>query len=676
MSFAHRYTDSNSKPFQCRQCGRSFGRQDVLGRHLRLHTGSSSSTQYQNPTPETGTLQHDQGQAQGTPTPVAMTCLSQVEPAGLSNFPEPHNWLDSDNLLEWLMSDTNGNSTIPLPLVDFPGASSASEYIGLPVPGDLELAQAPQGPGNMALSQIYKLIDDLSRRLNSEVHHSGFTSSFLDACLDEFFKRVSPSFPVIHEQTFTLQKSIPPLLLNMVALGSLFVFETGALEKGEMLWRLGHTAVATSWQTLIETRGPWDAYDGVQLVLTALLGQTYALLSSNSNIRTTASVFHGLGFYWARTSGMYNVSEVLPEDLPTLQMSDEEKNTAWRSWAAIEVQRRAILGHYVLDGLISQASGSPASARHLINRIGTACSDEAFEAPTADEWIVEMQKSAKGNPMSEAFARVFSSNYATNPLQLSHFSIFVIIEGLQSLISDLYEAKGQVFGTVSKKQIIQAMLNIFEGNIMSRSEASNVHHLQVFIRWHSVFIEATAPSISIYRWLCSQFNLPQVLGGVHAKGHLGEFDLHSWAAKADALRATLHAISVTRILDNLPLSQAYTMHIPTAVFTSAVVMTAMCLLNRKVIEVPESYAWSDVWTSQLHGESASPNHETIEEFLGGLNPNNEKVMVSINLLGEINSLQIILKTVASRWGVSAQMNDIIGRLADIARENHGQSVLN
>ncbi|KAJ5763375.1 hypothetical protein N7533_002056 [Penicillium manginii] len=572
------------------------------------------------------------------------------------------------------MSDTNGNSTIPLPLIDFPGASSASEYLGLSGPGDLELAQGPQGPGNMALSQIYKLIDDLSRRLNSEVHHSGFTSSFLDACLDEFFRRVSPSFPVIHEQTFTPQKSIPPLLLNMVALGSLFVCETGALEKGEMLWRLGHTAVATSWQTLIEIRGPWDAYDGVQLVLTALLGQTYALLSSNSNIRTTASVFHGLGFYWARTSGMYNVTEVLPEDLPTLQMPDEQKNTAWRSWAAIEVQRRAILGHYILDGLISQASGSPASARHLINRIGTACSDEAFAAATADEWIVEMQNSTKGHQMSEAFSRVFSSDYATDPLQLSHFSIFVIIEGLQSLISDLHEAKGQAYGTVSKKQIIQAMLNIFEENVMARLEASNVHHLQVFIRWHSVFIEATASSISIYRWLCSHFNLPQVLGGVHAKGHLDEFDLQSWAAKGDALRAILHAISITRILDDLPLSQAYTMHIPTAVFTSAVVMTAMCLLNRDVIEVPEKYTWSDVWTSQLHGDTASADYENFEEVLEGLNPNNEKAMTSISLLGEINSLQMILKTVASRWSVSAQMNEIIGRLANIARENHGQSV--
>lgn len=641
---------------------------------MRLHT-SNSFSHHQNSRSENDALQDGQDKAHEKSHPEATNLLPQAEQVELSSFSEPHNWLDSDNLLEWLMSDINGASTVPLPLIDLPGAAVTTDSLGLPVLGDLELP-APQGPGNMALSQIYKLIDDLSRRLNSEVHHSGFTSPFLDVCLNEFFKRVSPSFPVIHEQTFTLQKSIPPLLLNMVALGSLFVCEKGALEKGEMLWRLGHTAVATSWQTLIEIRGPWDAYDGVQLVLTALLGQTYALLSSNANIRTTASVFHGLGFYWARTSGMYTVREVLPENLPTQHMSDQEKNNAWRSWAAIEVQRRAILGHYILDGLISQASGSPASARHLINSIGTACSDEAFAAATADKWIIEMQKSPKGQTISETFTRIFSPDYTTDPLQLSHFSIFVIIEGLQSLISDLHEAKGHVFGTVSKEQIIQAMLNIFQENIMSRSEASNVHHLQVLIRWHCVFIEATAPSISIYRWLCTYYHLPQVLGGIHAEGQLGEFDLTCWAGKADAFRAVLHAVAITRLLDDLPLSQAYTMHIPTAVFTSAVVMATMCLLNRKVIDIPEKYAWTDVWASQLHEipRQGTSNQENVEELLQRLNPNDQDAMVSVNLLEEMNSLQIILKTVASRWGVSAQMEDIIGRLANIAREHHGPGI--
>ncbi|KAJ5683241.1 hypothetical protein N7462_006406 [Penicillium macrosclerotiorum] len=461
----------------------------------------------------------------------------------------------------------------------------------------------------------------------------------------------------------------------MVALGSLFVCEKGAVEKGEMLWRLGHMAVATSWQTLIGMRGPYDACDGIQLVLTALLGQTYALLSSSASVRTTASVFHGLGFYWARNSGMYMIQDILADGIPTLDMPEADKNTVWRKWAATEVQRRVILGHYILDGLISQASGSPASARHLINSIDTACSDTVFAAKTADAWILETTRSSRVQmPMSEAFYRVCSPGYSTNPTYLSQFSIFVIIEGLQSLIADLHEVRGHVFGTVSRQEVVRAMLNIFQGNIITMSQPRSVHHLHLLIRWHCIFIEATAPSISIYRWMCNRYQLPQTLGGIHAKSRLEQFDVNHWAEKADAFRAVLHAISITRLLDDLPLNQAYTMHIPTAVFTSAMVIVTMCLLKQSIIEIPENYTWTDVWASQLDDEHESLDHGlALEELMRKLNPDDKVPMVPIHLLDEINSLQHILKTVASRWGVSAQMEDLISRLAVIARERRATS---
>jgi hypothetical protein len=35
----------------------------------------------------------------------------------------------------------------------------------------------------------------------------------------------------------------------------------------------------SQWQTLITHRGPYDTYNGAQLVITALLGQIYGILS-------------------------------------------------------------------------------------------------------------------------------------------------------------------------------------------------------------------------------------------------------------------------------------------------------------------------------------------------------------------------------------------------------------
>jgi hypothetical protein len=49
--------------------------------------------------------------------------------------------------------------------------------------------------------------------------------------------------------------------------------------QGDALWRLAHTAVATSWHSMINQRGEYDSCGGVQLVLTAFLSQVYAALS-------------------------------------------------------------------------------------------------------------------------------------------------------------------------------------------------------------------------------------------------------------------------------------------------------------------------------------------------------------------------------------------------------------
>ncbi|OJJ48748.1 hypothetical protein ASPZODRAFT_62036 [Penicilliopsis zonata CBS 506.65] len=524
-----------------------------------------------------------------------------------------------------------------------------------------------QEPGETAVYQIHKLIDDLSKRLNSDLHDTGITSSFLDACLQEFFERISPCFPVIHGPTFKSGESIPPLLLNIVALGSLFVCLPGSLQKGEMLWRLGHTAVATSWQTLIGMRGPRDACDGIQLVLTALLGQTYALLSSNHSIRRTAFVFHGLGFYWARTCDMYTIRDTSPSEIPSLEASGEEKNEIWRTWAASEVQRRAILGHYILDGLISQASGSPASARHLINATGAACSDVAFAAKTADEWILEMARTkSTAIPMSEVFVSIFSANCASMPLQLSSFTIFVCMEGLQSLVADLNETSGPVFGAVSRPQIIRALLNLYHNHLYPSSSPTNVDSFQLLIRWHTICLELATPSTLLYRRICELYKLPPLTGGSKttkssSRGTFFSFDLEKWAGSADAARAVLHATAITRILNQIPLRHAHATHLPAAIFASAVVLGGVCLGDKGTFNLSK--------TANTHWDHAWASAATGEQVLQQANQGSEaEDCIPVHLLSEMNFLQISLKTIASRWGVSAQMEEMIGHLAMICRE--------
>jgi hypothetical protein len=78
-----------------------------------------------------------------------------------------------------------------------------------------------------------------------------------------FFVRFIPTFPVLHRATFVFRECTQPLLLNAMAIGSLYLGPKSSIAKvtypssshyfnklnilqGEALWRLAHVAVTTS----------------------------------------------------------------------------------------------------------------------------------------------------------------------------------------------------------------------------------------------------------------------------------------------------------------------------------------------------------------------------------------------------------------------------------------------
>lgn len=645
---------------------------------MRLHAAAPSRAEPSSITDNPRSLV-DQN---GIPTPLDqfITGVEQFDQPAIENM---NALLDSpDDLLEWLMPDFGSSSALPLPFMEDPTYQLLAQTSNSSDDDDTKNAQ--RAPGKMALHQIYTLIDDLSKKLNSDLQNTGFTSAFLDTCLQEFLNRTLPSLPVIHEPTFNPREIIPPLLLTMAALGSLFVCLPGSVEKGEILWRLGHTAVATSWNTLLSCRGPRDSCDGIQVVLTALLGQSYALLSRNPNIRTTALVVHGLGFYWARTCGMYAVKDTQVNEIPGLNAPQSEKDFAWKMWAAAEVQRRALLGHYILDGLISQASASPASAHHLINTLSTTCSDAAFSARTADEWILEMNHSAAvQKSFSAVFASIFSNDYPSKSICLSSFSTIVVMEGLQSLVSDLYEITGPTFGTISASQIIRALLNLYDTNLSQLLiQNNNDDHLQLSIRWHTVCLELAVSSTTLYHQLCETYKLPRVFGertSTNRPATHRNFDLTQWAMSADALRAVLHATAIIRFLNDIPFSRSHAIHIPAAIFASTMVLGSVYLVHGEIINLPKSFQWRDVWADVLAAGSGSGDMQyqsqhpglkmDFQSTLQYLHGKGNGEISILRLLNEINFLHTGLETIVSPWGVSKQMREVIQCLAVVLHEH-------
>lgn len=661
----HERSHSKHKPFSCPECSKGFGRQDVLARHRKLHQRGSIA---------------QSGHVPDNVNDIVLGNFSPATPAISSNLPgdtfigqaqqfHQHDnmslpfWTDTDDMLDFLTSDFSWPVT--LPVTHFDPSSFGSANSSTLSPPEIYHSHH-NGQGHQAMQQMSKLISVLSSNLTAEIQNTGITSSFLDTCMHVFFDKFIPSFPVLHKATFAVRESSHPLLLNIIALGTLFCGAKDAVPKGEALWRLAHIAVATNWKHLMATKGPRDSCEGVQLVLTAVLGQTYALMSKNESLRMTSQTFHGLGFYWARQCGMFNINQA-SFNVPSLEASHEEKTACWKLWAAKEVQNRSVLGHYMLDGHISQFSGYAACARHVTNPLLIPASDAAFEAATPDEWIREMQKQ-RSTPRSfrELFLHLFASTLVRNhKVTSSMFTLRVVLEGLQSLAADVLEAEGQpAVGTPTKKDIATAMVR-FYNQYLCTSDALTVDQLELLIRWHTIFLDLATPSTALCRKICAMNGISQNLHETNKAPVPRGLDLAAWSQSPDGMRAVLHSLAIQEIVEKMPLGRSSGIHLPAAIFAVATIYSARCIAGVSMITAPRNFTWENAWDVN---ESENLADSSIQAFLGCNYAKTAQNSRTKNLMYEINSLQITLNSISSRWGVSHEMDALLGKWIAIAND--------
>ncbi|KAH8654939.1 hypothetical protein BGZ60DRAFT_385546 [Tricladium varicosporioides] len=555
--------------------------------------------------------------------------------------------------------------------VSFPLGTNSQVELPLALHDNADRINNDTGSGEQAMDQMSKLVQELPGSLTAEIQSTGITSAFLDTCVHVFFDKFNPSFPVLHKATFTARDCSYPLLLNIIALGSLFVGAKDAVTKGEALWRLAHIAVATNWRKLMQARGLKDSCDGVQLVLTALLGQTYAMLSSNEGLRMTSQVFHGLGFYWARQSGMYNSQTSSP--VPTLESTPEEKSECWRFWIAEEVKKRAILGHYILDGHISQISGYAACARHMTNPLLMPARDDEFSAATPDQWITAMQHpQATKASFRDLFLLLFSSSMPLLHKDMSGFSLRVLLEGLQSLASDALEAYHIAVGIPSRLEIAHALLKLYEEKLSKGG--GTAENTELLIRWHSICLNLATPATKLCRDICSHYSIDQYLheGKCHDKTHRS-FNLLDWAQGVDGHRALLHALAIHDLVETLPLGRSHAIHLPAAIFDAGTILAGRCLAGLHQISYPTGIFWSNVWAFEGLGISnpieGSLEVPGIKEFLEGSYTSGISASGTRNLMYDLNALQLILKSVSSKWGVSHEMDRILQQWISVSSES-------
>ncbi|KAJ5171257.1 uncharacterized protein N7500_004040 [Penicillium coprophilum] len=555
-----------------------------------------------------------------------------------------------------MSSDTADQWQMPLGTLPFPPAAQDINGMSFGSPNAFDerrcsVGAIPSGGGHQAVRDVTEMITSSSSSVTAAAKATSITSVFLDECLHMFFVRFIPTFPILHRATFVFRDCTHALLLNAIAIGSLYLGPKDSLAKGEALWRLAHTALSTSWQSLITHIGPYDACKGVQLMITALLGQIYGALSKNRAIRTTSQVFHPLGFLWARHCGMYESEPYSIDNLPSIDATAAEKEDQWRIWAAREIQQRVLLAYYVLDGLVAQAASDGASSRHVANPLSLPSCEEAFDSSTADGWLTHMH-AQKPDPSS--FRAIFRS-------------LFPPVEGLQSLISDSDDDELAV-GAPSPSDVRRALAQVHETISMS-IHFSAAERLEILLRWHTVCLDTMINSTVLSRHVCSRYNICQYVSSGCGTIRPG-FDLVKWADSSDARRAVLHAVAIQDIVEQLPRGRAHVVHMPSSLFAAATIYVVFSLAGVATVNLPRNIVWQDALLSY---SDLNLGHEDIQPLSGSEtkrfveNGNGtSSVPLSIggavrNLLYELNSMQKLFRCLSSQWGIAHDMEDIISQ---------------
>jgi hypothetical protein len=256
---------------------------------------------------------------------------------------------------------------------------------------------------------------------------------------------------------------------------------------------------------------------------------------------------------------------------------------------------------------------------------------------------------------------------------LSNFTLHVLLEGLQSLAAEVHEADGQpCIGTPSRENIAQALIRLYK-KYLQRDESSSVDKMELLIRWHSIFLNLAAPSTALCRRMCVAYDIEQKLHGT-GKEDLTGFDLVAWSQSSNALRAVLHALAIQDIVERMPLGRSHAIHLPSAIFAVSTIYSARCIGGFHSISAPRSVNWESVWELDP-SETAQLNtfmglDKDMKAFLNGEFSRSTPNTTTKNLMYELNSLQITLNSISSRWGVSHEMDGVLQRWISIANKRH------
>ncbi|KAH8884983.1 hypothetical protein GQ53DRAFT_879250 [Thozetella sp. PMI_491] len=426
--------------------------------------------------------------------------------------------------------------------------------LGASVGGSVQqlwVTHLPDNPGFVTpveTSQAQDRVDDryrahLLRRIQPEQFESFLPSTeFMNLCIRLFFERFNPIFPVIHSSTFRPQSENALLLLSICSLGSLFVGSAKAFRQGVVIFERLNKVVLATWESHIAREGR----PATLLVQTALLGQTFGLLSGNPKYLILVEAFHGTVISWARKTKVFGLRNPIP-DLNTLD--DSTLESTWQAWIFAEERIRMLLGIFVHDSLLCGLFHHEPLLRHKPENVPSCASDDLFAAPTATKWKSLILRRIR---LSSAQA----DPGVGQPVQ-SRFYGYAALAGIKASISEAGSSGALEEGS---SQYYRDMLL---GWIGAHGDSLVSDPFCLMILWHSAFISSYA-DVDLLEKAVGRDGYQEAAASTEL--------MRAWASHENGQKCAMHALRVLHHVERLRINTEPTIHVPHNLFVAGLVL--------------------------------------------------------------------------------------------------------
>ncbi|CEJ57459.1 hypothetical protein PMG11_06151 [Penicillium brasilianum] len=396
----------------------------------------------------------------------------------------------------------------------------------------------------------------LSQRLQQRVPNEPLPSTeFLNLCIQLFFTKFNPIFPIVHAPTFRPSVKNSLLLLSICSVGSLFIGSKYAVTQGSIIFERLNKAILASWERyLLSGKG-----EAIAMIQAALIGQTFALLSGKPRNLLILQTFHGTVTTWARLYKMFEVRQAT--DHLEAHLETRSPEDSWRAWAQSEEQVRLAAGLHILDAELSELVLTHPLIQREESLLPLTGRHELWVASNTAQWKMALDRQRSASDFNQSGAIAGSSPLPIGIGLPNRFQLYITLEGINARIANSrasHVTRDQEVFTRFENQLIQFFDQHLHAN--GASPASDPFCLEVL--WHSAFIS-----------LLADFNcLELAIGREGYKESLSHRDhAHRWASSPNATRCALHGAMILRKVQNTPLGSEPAIHVPRALYRAATV---------------------------------------------------------------------------------------------------------